>query len=134
MMMLTEAVYRCEPPRVPQALVHWSSHDVTGYFVPTQGVFVLQEPIRQVVQGRSADQALVFVVPISAEAELLVVQTWSLVAAKVERGGRTITSHGQAFQNGALVSAIIEPRISPDHPVDVTVNGIDGPVSFRLEQ
>ncbi|CAI9408400.1 hypothetical protein [Aestuariimicrobium sp. T2.26MG-19.2B] len=129
---LSDPGYRSEPPRVPQALVDWSPHRITGYFAPQTGVFVLQKPHREVLVGRGENQATVFLADIGAETQLLVVQSWSLVAATLSRDGAPLPALRQVFQNGALVCALLEPPASPAHPVDVVVVGVNGLVSIRV--
>ncbi|MGJ6978971.1 hypothetical protein ACSDQ9_00360 [Aestuariimicrobium soli] len=130
---LTPAGYRTEPPSVPQAVVGWGRFGVTGYFVPRQGVFVLESPHREVLVGRNENQATVFLTDLGDGAQLVVVQSWSLVSANLQRNGRTVETLDQVFQNGALVCGVLEPPVSADHPLDITVVGVDGLVTIRVE-
>lgn len=130
---LTPAGYRTEPPSVPQAIIGWGKFAVTGYFAPRQGVFVLQAPRRAVLQGRLENDATIFLSPLSDGAQLVVVHTWSLVAASLQRSGKAVETVDQVFSSGALVCGVLEPPVNPSDPVDITVSTSDGTKTIRVE-
>lgn len=130
---LTPAGYRTEPPSVTQAVIDWGRLKVTGYFAPRLGVFVLQSPRRQVVQGRHESEASIFLADLGDNAQLVVVHTWSLVAATIRRSDRWVATERQIFQSGALVCGVVEPPASAANPVEITVSTADGTKTIRVE-
>ena len=94
---------------------------------------MLQAPHREVLQGRTENDATVFLTRLGESAQLVVVHSWSLVAASLQRSGRAVESVDQVFSSGALVCAVLEPPASPDDPVDITVSTPEGTKTIRVE-